>query len=404
MVTIGDDIYMPNRVNGIIEYSIKNVDYYRNLGLKPNCSIESFPVLTKKVLQDSPGSLLSDDELSNINNLLIKSSSGSSGMPTSVYWSQNGYMQSMRTLWKKRIKFHSIYPNSMELKFTNSSLDTDQWLDIKKNGMSVSRSILNDHSKIEKLFYYINRLNIEWMYIQPYVAVNLMTFIRENRVLLPPSLRYLEFAGEMLPSEVREEAQKVFNVPVANMYGSEEMNGIAYECPYGVMHVLQDNVWVETSQKDEGEIIITSLTNYAMPLLRYKQGDIVVLDRITNCKCGCSGLVIKSILGRSYENIAVGNSQINPYILITVMEHVNNQTGRHIKQYKFVWYAHSKQMHLYIKSDLDGIEIMGIIKALVQRKLIEISITMDLQHIRFVKEMPTEFGKYSILKIVDEEV
>lgn len=89
MVTIGDDIYMPNRVNGIIEHSIKNVDYYRNLGLKPSCNIESFPVLTKKILQDNPGSLLSDDELSNINNLLIKSSSGSSGIPTSVYWSQD---------------------------------------------------------------------------------------------------------------------------------------------------------------------------------------------------------------------------------------------------------------------------------------------------------------------------
>ena len=80
---------MPNRVNGIIEHSIKNVDYYRNLGLKPSCNIESFPVLTKKILQDNPGSLLSDDELSNINNLLIKSSSSSSGIPTSVYWPQD---------------------------------------------------------------------------------------------------------------------------------------------------------------------------------------------------------------------------------------------------------------------------------------------------------------------------
>ena len=68
------------------------------------------------------------------------------------------------------------------------------------------------------------------------------------------------------------------------MYGSEEINGIAYECPKHHMHVLEDNVFIEVKtnkgifRHGEGEAIITNLNNFGMPLIRYNQGDVIVLD------------------------------------------------------------------------------------------------------------------------------
>lgn len=394
---------MSNKLRELIEYSIKNVQYYRDLNLYPKCNIEDFPLLTKTTVQNNPHSLISDHELPNLNSLLVKSSSGSSGIPTSVYWSQNGYLQSMRSLWKCRIKFHDIYPTSMGLDFTNQSIDPNNWFSIKKNLISACGWIIDDYSKIEKLLYYVNHLNIEWIYIQPYIAMKLMSYIKENNITLPKSLRYVEFVGEILSNEVRNEAQRIFNVPIANMYGSEEMNGIAYECPYGTMHVLDDNVFVETLDKDEGEIIITSLTNYAMPMLRYRQGDIVVLGEKNNCSCGCNGLTIKSILGRSYEIINTHQGLINPYILTSVMEFVNRQTASQIKQYKFIWDSRAKKMYLYIKCESNIEEVRHSIKVLVRTKLLENSLPIELKDILFKKDMPREFGKYSILKIIGKE-
>lgn len=395
---------MSYKLSEIIRHSVLNVEYYRRLHLCPECKIEEIPLLTKSEIQNNVHSLISDSDLSNLGNLLIKSSSGSSGIPTAVYWSQNGYIQSMRSLWKRRIKFYNISPCSIELNFTNSSINTNNWYSIRKNVISASRIILDDNEKMEQLFYYINHLKVEWIYIQPYVALKAMSFIKNNKISLPKSLRYIEFVGEILSDEIRQNVSELFNVPIANMYGSEEMNGIAYECPQGNMHVLDDNVFIETEYKNEGEIFITSLTNYTMPLLRYKQGDIVELSHETKCKCGYGGLIIKTIFGRTYEIIDLEKCKINPYILISIMEYVNRQTGEYIKQYKFLWNHDTKAIQLYILCSSNVTEIRKNIKEYIVKKLSEISLFIHIEDIIFIEEMPKEFGKYSIIKFVGKEV
>ena len=50
----------------------------------------------------------------------------------------------------------------------------------------------------------------------------------------------------MLFDDLREQTSNVFkHALIANMYGSEEMNGIAIECPFHNMHVISENVYVE---------------------------------------------------------------------------------------------------------------------------------------------------------------
>lgn len=394
---------MKSKLSNIIQYSAQNVEYYRNLQFSPKSNIKDIPLLTKSELQDKTRLLINDRDSYNIDKLLAKSSSGSSGIPTTVYWSQDGYMQSMRSLWKRRVKFHNIKPYSIELDFTNNTLDAINWYSLRKNGISVSRLIIDDEEKLEKLFYYINNIEVEWIYIQPYVTAKLMSFIKNNNVKIPKSLRYIEFVGEILSNEIRQSASELFKVPVANMYGSEEMNGIAYECPYGNLHILNDNVFVETEYENEGEIIITNLNNYTMPLLRYRQGDVIELLPENKCACGQEGRIIRSILGRSYEVINLNKCKINPYILISIMEHVNSQIGGYINQYKFVWYSKTEKIYLYIKCSLKNFNKEKMISIII-KQLDNIYLKINWKNIIFVKEIPKEFGKYSILKIIENEV
>ena len=68
------------------------------------------------------------------------------------------------------------------------------------------------------------------------------------------------------------------------MYGSEEMNGIAIDNLDGEMCVFNDNVLIEIKNENiilsqgEGEAIITNLNNFAMPLIRYNQGNSIILE------------------------------------------------------------------------------------------------------------------------------
>jgi len=48
---------------------------------------------------------------------------------------------------------------------------------------------------------------------------------------MPSTLTHIETVGELLAPSLKKTVIDYFGVSVANMYGSEEMNGIAYECP-----------------------------------------------------------------------------------------------------------------------------------------------------------------------------
>ena len=96
-----------------------------------------------------------------------------------------------------------------------------------------------------------------------------------NKCEIPPELKYIEFSGELLTDEVREMTKTIFNCNIANQYGANEVNSIAYECPYGNLHVMKSNVYVEIADeydnaiKDEceGRVLLTSLTNSVMPFI-----------------------------------------------------------------------------------------------------------------------------------------
>ena len=125
------------------------------------------------------------------------------------------------------------------------------------------------------------------------------------------------------------------------MYGSEEMNGIAYECPEHHMHVLGDNVFVEIMNEyeilrcGEGESIITNLNNYAMPLIRYNQGDIIKTNSSNICLSNTN--VIYNICGRKIQEVDFGGGAVNAFAFSEVISTVNNQLDDVIINYQFIY-------------------------------------------------------------------
>jgi len=108
--------------------------------------------------------------------------------------------------------------------------------------------------------------------------------------------------AEATTASERQWMGEILGCPVVDEYGCSEVDIIAFACPHGRRHVMAENVVVETVPVDGGmglqEIVVTDLNNVAMPLIRYRLGDLVTLGQEA-CPCGRTLPVLATVDGRS---------------------------------------------------------------------------------------------------------
>ena len=361
-----------SKLEEMLRYVSEHNDFYKNrikeYGIKDPLDITQWPILTRKELQENRYNMFSDGYKSKYfyQNLRRQSSSGATGVPVSVYWDDRDYYLSIRTIWKKRLHYNGIRPNDNQVVFGLSSPsmidDGVRYVTDPKNVLNFNiNSVRNDNECIVVLDL-IDSFRPTWMYIRPYVLNKLINMYAITGRTPPSSLKYIESVSEILTHELRQKATDFFRVPIANMYGSEEMNGIAYELPGDVMRVFEDNVYAECLCKDEnicrsghGDLIVTNLYNRAMPLIRYAQGDTVSLDFISNDGFSMSQ-VVSTVSGRTLDNICVNGCTINAIILLEIMSEVNNIYNSILAYYHFVFYKETLECLFYIELEKNRIE------------------------------------------------
>lgn len=112
--------------------------------------------------------------------------------------------------------------------------------------------------------------------------------------------------GETLSLDLRKAVSQAWGVGLDDTYSAEECGVIALQCPeHGNYHVQSENVLVELIDKqgrncrsgEIGRVVITTLNNFATPLIRYEIGDWAEKGGL--CKCGRVGQTLKRIVGRS---------------------------------------------------------------------------------------------------------
>jgi phenylacetate-CoA ligase len=114
--------------------------------------------------------------------------------------------------------------------------------------------------------------------------------------------------SEALYDHQRAQIEKTFGCPVANGYGGRDAGFIAHQCPAGGMHLTAEDIIVEIVDADgqvlphgqSGEIVVTHLATGDFPFIRYRTGDIGVLDDAP-CACGRGLPLLKAIEGRSTD-------------------------------------------------------------------------------------------------------
>ena len=147
-------------------------------------------------------------------------------------------------------------------------------------------------------------------------------------------------SGELLAQATRTLLAGMFQAPVYDVYGTSETKEIAWQCPEGGMHVNADVVHLEVLDDSgqsmpparEGNLVVTSLVNRAMPLIRYYTGDRGALLPGT-CACGRSSPLLGVLAGRSADVLVLRDGQrISPYALTCALERIDGVVRYQVSQ------------------------------------------------------------------------
>jgi phenylacetate-CoA ligase len=123
--------------------------------------------------------------------------------------------------------------------------------------------------------------------------------------------------SERLYDEQRAAIQRVFGCLVANGYGGRDAGFIAHECPQGGMHLTAEDIVVEIVDGQgrvlppgqAGEIVVTHLATQDFPFIRYRTGDVAVLDD-RPCACGRGLPMLKEIQGRTTDFVVAADGTV----------------------------------------------------------------------------------------------
>jgi phenylacetate-CoA ligase len=136
-------------------------------------------------------------------------------------------------------------------------------------------------------------------------------------------LRYGSFGGETWSEPMRRRVEELFGLTAFDVYGLSECfgPGVAYECEaHDGLHLTEDHFLAEIidpgtgallPEGERGELVVTTLTKEAMPLLRYRTGD---LTRFLPgaCACGRTHRRIARITGRCDDMLTVRGVNLYP--------------------------------------------------------------------------------------------
>jgi phenylacetate-CoA ligase len=136
--------------------------------------------------------------------------------------------------------------------------------------------------------------------------------INENDIEINSNFKMIKGTSEKIYDKYQEEVMKAFGEKMISEYGAAEAGIIAFECSEGNMHITMENVIVE---EENGEIIVTNLLSKSFPIIRYKLGDYIKINREKQCSCGMEHHIIEDVLGR-VGNLIYGKSNNYPSLTL----------------------------------------------------------------------------------------
>jgi phenylacetate-CoA ligase len=303
------------RLSKLLSHAETNVPYYRelfqSLGIASRDirSLKDFaglPVLTKDIVRERGRDLVRDDQP--LSSFLEHNSGGSTGVPLKFYRDRN-YIEASEAGTYRNLQQSGWRPGDMVAFFWGGN----------EKLYRMSRFEFELRQQLRRMYqfdpFHSGEVDMEewlsrWPKLKPVVALGYAStiarfaeFVERQKQKVSP-LRGVFTTAETLYPQQREVISRVFGCRVYDLYGSSEVQNIAAECGRGRMHVNADFVVLETDTSEAVEakpFLLTSLWNYTMPFIRYRNedcGDLVTGE----CVCGNRFPLMDLKISRTSDN------------------------------------------------------------------------------------------------------
>lgn len=308
--------YQVEKAQRLIELAVKHVPHYRRAFATIDCTrlgvlddLKKLPILEKEVIRQNAAQLL--DEQLNPQSLYQDRTSGSTGTPLVIYWPK-----SMFPMWlaldECRIRAWAGVKQSMPRAMIGGRpiVKGDSkgpywrynylWKQLYMSSYHISDSTAPDYIKA------LTRYGSQWITGYGSAIALLGEWLCDNSIKFQGIKSVLTSGDNLLPGH-RRAIQEGFCCKVFDNYGSAEGCLLISECEQGRMHVQPESGILEIldekgNQCKPGEIghmIVTGLLNDAMPLIRYRTGDLAAWSLETTCPCGRNSPLVSHIEGRA---------------------------------------------------------------------------------------------------------
>ncbi|MBD2257266.1 phenylacetate--CoA ligase family protein [Pseudanabaena sp. FACHB-2040] len=319
------------RLAEMVAAAAATVPYYRDLfqaiGFDPerlakdSAYFQDIPYLTKDIIREQGERLLS--ESCDRTGLHVRKTGGSTGPSTLIYyddealdWTAAANLFVLEWTGKKRY--------TKEAHFSSEFPEEIPWRDrlresikcITLNRVNIRTADFDDAS-LENILRQLQRTRPYSVQGHPSTLYTLALYAKRHFATPQSLFKVFESTGEVLDGKQRDAIADVFKCQIFDRYGNAEFGVVAHsEFPQSShLKVLDFMVWSEAVAADtQNEIVFTGLRNAAMPLLRYKTGDLGDLVRVDG------EFYITNIAGRIHDMVRLGNRQYPTHYLQDLLD------------------------------------------------------------------------------------
>jgi phenylacetate-CoA ligase len=320
-----------DQIGELVAHIDRSVPYYgvtlRKAGVRPGQPISEdawrrAPILTRRAAQDGNDRLFATQTPPSHGQVGDHTTSGTSGMPVRLKQTKLHHL-----FWQSFVLREEVW-HRRDLSATILGIRRDDQRQDLSGAVHVRRMpdwgapvstvyptgpslVLDYRSSVADQAQVVRRERPAYLTVYPSVLLELLRHCREHDVAFE-GLKGVRTVLEVLAPEVRQLCREVLGVGITDVYSCGEAGYLAIQCPeYGAYHLQQENALIEIlddagapcAPGAVGRVVVTTLHNFAMPLLRYELGDLAEMGEA--CPCGRTLPVITRIVGRARDMLTL---------------------------------------------------------------------------------------------------
>ncbi len=338
-----------------LERAGAEVPYYRDLFRQTHFDpsrlardlawLQDLPYLTKQIIREQGPRMLS--ERYSPAQLHVRKTGASTGPSTQIYYSPEALD------WTAAVNLVSLEwagkrPHMREMHLASRFPETFPWRDRAKE--RIKELVLNrvnlftdnfEPPALDQAWRNIRRSRPYLLQGHPSTLYALAAHLQTRQIDARGAIQVFESTGEVLDARKRETIERVFDCRAIDRYGNAEFGVLAYERLADTDHrlkVVDCLAWPEIALREEqSELVFTALRNDAMPLVRYRTGDLAELQT------GADGFHLSNVVGRVHDLVQIGPHRYPTHYLQDLLDRIGG-----IDEFQVVARPHNTLLRLVV--------------------------------------------------------